>query len=76
MLKEKELLWNSNVYFQQYGEEVKDHFVFYRETWKLIQGVIIYGFHLSYKWHNLHGVLPLPADRYKRSGGSCQPELV
>lgn len=42
------LLSNSNVYFQQYGAQIKGPLcILLREAWQLIPGIIIYGFHLS-----------------------------
>lgn len=56
-LKEKDVfkVGNSNVYSQQYGALLKGALcILQREAWQLIPGVIIYSFHLGYKWHNLH----------------------
>lgn len=76
---------NLNVYSQQYGVLLKGPLcILQREAWQLIPGVIIYVFHLSYKWHNMHAaclkccpreVLSPPVVRYKRSRDSCQLEL-
>lgn len=64
---------------QQYGRTVKGPLcILQREAWQMIPDIIIYGFHLSYKWNDLLAVcskccpkrvIPPPVERYKRSGG-------
>ena len=78
-VKDAFIVVDSNVYFQQYGEQVKGALcILQREARQLIPSVIIYGFHLDYKWQDLDGaqnagpkkkVMPPPVDGYNGSGG-------